>query len=83
MHVHMQLFQDGQPIFYDENGYGQLSDMGSSAACWKHTASLYASLHQLPTSVWSPALRLNHRRLAMANPERFVVRIPACEISQK
>jgi glutamine synthetase, type I len=26
MHVHIQLFKDGQPIFYDENGYSQLSD---------------------------------------------------------
>ena len=44
MHVHMQLFRDGQPIFYDENGYGQLSD----TALWfiggllKHAASLCA-----------------------------------------
>lgn len=27
MHVHMQLFKDDQPLFYDENGYSQLSDM--------------------------------------------------------
>ena len=26
MHVHIQLFRDGQPLFYDENGYSQLSD---------------------------------------------------------
>ena len=26
MHVHMHLFKDGQPIFYDEKGYAQLSD---------------------------------------------------------
>ena len=25
MHVHMQLFKDGKPLFYDENGYSQLS----------------------------------------------------------
>lgn len=25
MHVHMLLFKDGKPVFYDENGYGQLS----------------------------------------------------------
>ena len=26
MHVHMHLFKDGRPLFYDENGYSQLSD---------------------------------------------------------
>ena len=25
MHVHMHLFNDGKPLFYDENGYSQLS----------------------------------------------------------
>ncbi len=27
MHVHMHLFKDGKPLFYDENGYSQLSEM--------------------------------------------------------
>lgn len=26
MHVHMHLFKDGQPLFYDPNGYSQLSE---------------------------------------------------------
>lgn len=26
MHVHMHLFKNGKPIFYDENGYSQLSE---------------------------------------------------------
>ena len=26
MHVHMHLFKEGKPIFYDENGYSQLSE---------------------------------------------------------
>ena len=26
MHVHMHLFKDGEPIFYDEKGYSQLSE---------------------------------------------------------
>jgi glutamine synthetase len=26
MHVHMHLFKDGKPLFYDANGYAQLSD---------------------------------------------------------
>ncbi|MDR0489970.1 MAG: type I glutamate--ammonia ligase [Oscillospiraceae bacterium] len=27
MHVHMHMFKNGKPLFYDENGYSQLSDM--------------------------------------------------------
>ena len=27
MHVHQSLWADGVPLFFDENGYGQLSDM--------------------------------------------------------
>ncbi len=27
MHVHQSLWNEGVPLFYDENGYGQLSDM--------------------------------------------------------
>ncbi len=26
MHVHLQMFKDGEPLFYDENGYSGLSD---------------------------------------------------------
>jgi glutamine synthetase len=26
MHIHMHLFKDGRPLFYDGNGYSQLSD---------------------------------------------------------
>ncbi len=26
LHVHMHLFKNGEPLFYDENGYSQLSD---------------------------------------------------------
>lgn len=26
MHVHMHMFKDGKPLFYDENGYSQLSE---------------------------------------------------------
>jgi len=26
MHVHMHLFKEGKPLFYDENGYSQLSE---------------------------------------------------------
>lgn len=27
MHTHMSLWKDGEPLFYDENGYAQLSDL--------------------------------------------------------
>ena len=27
LHVHMHLFKDGKPLFYDANGYSQLSEM--------------------------------------------------------
>ncbi len=27
MHTHMSLWKDGEPLFYDESGYGQLSEM--------------------------------------------------------
>lgn len=27
LHVHMHMFKNGEPIFYDENGYSQLSDI--------------------------------------------------------
>ncbi|MBQ3106060.1 MAG: glutamine synthetase beta-grasp domain-containing protein, partial [Eggerthellaceae bacterium] len=44
MHVHMQLFRNGRPVFYDEKGYAQLSD----TALWfiggllRHAPSLCA-----------------------------------------
>ncbi len=81
MHVHMQLFRDGQPIFYDENGYGQLSD----TALWfiggllKHAASLCAitnpstnSFKRLVPGFEAPVTV----GYAMAN-RSAVVRIPA------
>jgi glutamine synthetase len=44
MHVHQSLWKDGEPLFYDENGYGGLSD----TARWyvggilKHAAAVLA-----------------------------------------
>lgn len=42
MHVHMQLFKDGEPIFYDETGYAQLSQTALYfiGGLLKHAASL-------------------------------------------
>lgn len=42
LHVHMHLFKDGKPLFYDENGYSQLSEtaMYFIGGLLKHAASL-------------------------------------------
>lgn len=44
MHVHMLLTKNGEPVFYDENGYGQLSDTALYfiGGLLKHAASLCA-----------------------------------------
>ena len=44
MHVHMLLLKDGQPIFYDENGYSKLSRTAHYfiGGLLKHIASLCA-----------------------------------------
>ncbi len=44
LHVHMHLFKDGKPLFYDENGYSQLSKtaMNFMGGLLKHAASLCA-----------------------------------------
>ena len=55
MHVHSSLWTDGKPLFFDENGYGQLSD----TARWYIGGILaHAGFHQSqrelfpPTSSW-------------------------------
>lgn len=44
MHVHLQLFKDNEPIFYDEKGYSQLSKTALYAigGILKHSPSLMA-----------------------------------------
>jgi glutamine synthetase len=44
MHVHQSLWKDGSPLFYDEMGYGGLSDMGRwyVGGLLKHAPSLLA-----------------------------------------
>ena len=44
MHVHQSLWKDGQPLFYDENGYGQLSEMAVHyiGGLLKHAPALLA-----------------------------------------
>ena len=44
MHVHMLLTKDGKPLFYDENGYAQLSDIAHwfMGGLLKHAKSLCA-----------------------------------------
>lgn len=42
MHIHMHMFNDGQPLFYDENGYSGLSDIALYAigGVLKHASAL-------------------------------------------
>ncbi|MGI8537734.1 MAG: type I glutamate--ammonia ligase [Mycobacteriales bacterium] len=44
MHVHQSLWQDGEPLFYDEAGYGGLSDLARYyiGGILKHAPSLLA-----------------------------------------
>jgi len=44
MHVHQSLWKDGKPLFYDENGYGGLSDLARwyIGGLLKHAPSLLA-----------------------------------------
>ena len=44
MHVHMQMFHGGKPIFYDDNGYANLSQTALSAisGILEHAAALSA-----------------------------------------
>jgi len=44
MHIHLQMFNDGKPIFYDENGYSKLSDTALYAisGILKHSPALMA-----------------------------------------
>ena len=81
MHVHMLLFKDGKPVFYDENGYAQLSD----TALWfiggmlRHASSLCALTNPSTNSYkrlvpgFEAPVTIGY---AMAN-RSAVVRIPA------
>lgn len=81
MHVHMHLFKDGEPIFYDETGYAQLSDV----ALWfiggmlEHASSLCAITNPSTNSYkrlvpgFEAPVTIGY---AMAN-RSAVVRIPA------
>ena len=44
MHVHQSLWKDGKPLFYDENGYGGLSDLARwyIGGLLKHAPSVLA-----------------------------------------
>lgn len=81
MHVHMLLFKDGKPVFYDENGYAQLSD----TALWfiggmLHHASSLCALTNPSTNSYKRLVPGFEAPVtvgyAMAN-RSAVVRIPA------
>ena len=44
MHVHMQMFNGGKPVFYDENGYSNLSDtaLWAISGILEHAAAITA-----------------------------------------
>lgn len=44
MHIHLQMFNQGKPIFYDENGYSQLSDtaLWAISGILEHASALTA-----------------------------------------
>ncbi len=44
MHVHQSLWKDGKPLFYDEKGYGQISEMATYyiGGILKHAPALLA-----------------------------------------
>ena len=81
MHVHMLLFKDGKPVFYDENGYAQLSDtaMHFIGGLLTHAASLCAITNPSTNSYkrlvpgFEAPVTIGY---AMAN-RSAVVRIPA------
>ena len=61
MHVHMLLKKDGQPIFYDKDGYSGLSRTAHyfMGGLLKHVSSLCAFTNPSPTpsNVWYPGLK--------------------------
>jgi glutamine synthetase len=52
MHVHMILFKDGQPLFFDENGYAGMSKIGLNAigGLLKHAPALSAIVNPTTNS---------------------------------
>ena len=87
MHVHMLLLKDGEPVFYDENNYAQLSDtaMYFIGGLLTHAASLCAITNPSTNSYkrlipgFEAPVTIGY---AMAN-RSAVVRIPAYAKSPK
>lgn len=61
MHVHSSIWKGGEPLFFDESGYAQLSDMARYyiGGILKHAPSLLAFTNPRPTrtTVWCRASR--------------------------
>ena len=61
MHCHQSLWKDGAPLFYDERGYGSLSEVaaGTSAACSITPRACWRSPtpRSTPTTGWCQASR--------------------------
>jgi glutamine synthetase len=80
MHVHQSIWNEGEPLFYDETGYGGLSDMARYyiGGILKHAPSLLAftnptvnSYHRLvPRSRWSTASATGRPACVSRSPAR-------------
>ncbi|WP_235840452.1 type I glutamate--ammonia ligase [Corynebacterium yudongzhengii] len=87
MHVHQSLWKDGKPLFYDENGYGGLSDMARHyiGGILKHAGAVLAftnptmnSYHRLVPGFEAPV------NLVYSQQNRSAaIRIPAIGDSPK
>ena len=70
MHVHMHMFKNGQPLFYDKDGYSELSPLALNfiGGLLQHAPAVLAlpTQHQTLTKDWSPAMK--HRSISVLPP---------------
>ena len=87
MHIHQSLWKDGAPLFYDESGYGGLSDMARHyiGGLLKHAPSVLAftnptmnSYHRLVPGFEAPT-----NLVYSAENRSAAIRIPATGASPK
>ena len=62
MHTHQSLWKDGEPLFYDETGYGELSDtarwyIGGLLSATPRRSSRSRTRPPTRTGAWCPATR--------------------------
>ena len=88
MHTHQSLWKDGEPLFYDENGYGGLSDL----ARWyiggliEHAPALprvHQPDDQLLPAGWCPGYEAPVNLVYSARNRSAAIRIPVTGTSPK